>query len=272
METELITQRFAQLAADATFALVILLFGIWFANRLKKWALAWMARRAMDAMLGSFICSVMHILVVAVVIIAALSQLGIQTSSLVAVIGAAGLAVGLALQGSLSNFAAGVMIIAFRPFKVGDYIETSGVGGHVEGIQIFYTLLRTGDNKMVVVPNSTITGGTIINYTAMDTRRVDLEFGISYRDDVAKAKGILLEILQSEPRVLKDPVPLVAVGRLADSSVQIIARPWVRTEDYWDVWWNITENVKVRFEAAGITIPIPQREMHVYQHGPFTGG
>jgi small conductance mechanosensitive channel len=272
VNTELITQKFAQLAADATFALLILLFGFWFAGVLKRQVSKLLARRSFDPMLTTFLGSLLHILAILIVIIAALSQLGIQTSSLVAVLGAAGLAIGLALQGSLSNFAAGVMIITFRPFKVGDYIEIGAVGGHVEGIQIFYTQLRTGDNKVVIVPNSAVTNGTITNYTARDTRRVDMEFAISYKDDVARAKHILMEVLKSDARILKDPAPVVAVGRLADSAVQLIARPWARTDQYWEVFWHVTEQVKSRFEAAGITIPFPQREMHVYQHGPFSGG
>jgi small conductance mechanosensitive channel len=213
-------------------------------------------------MLGSFLSSIAHILFVAVVVIAALSQAGIQTSSLIAVIGAAGLAIGLALQGSLSNFAAGVMIITFRPFKVGDFIETAGVAGTVEGIQIFHTLLVTADNKLVIVPNNSITSGNIINYSAKGIRRVDLVVGISYQDDIAAAKAVLNEILATDPRVLKDPAPVIAVAALADSSVNLIVRPWAKTEDYWQVYWDITEAVKQRFDQKQIMIPHPQRVVH----------
>ena len=252
-------------ATNAGIALLILLGGIWLARLIRIWLGRLMRLRGVDPMLGSFVRSVAHILIIAFVVIAALSQLGIQTTSLVAFVGAAGLAIGLALQSSLSNFAAGVMIIIFRPFKVGDYIEAAGVGGTVEEIQIFSTQLATGDNKTVIVPNSSMTGGTIINYSAKNTRRVDLVFGISYRDDLMKARGILKGILDSEPRVLAHPVPVIAVSELAESKVNFIVRPWVRTEDYWDVYWAITEAVKLCFDEAGITIPLPQREMHVYQ-------
>lgn len=252
-------------ATNAAIALAILLGGIWFARVIRFWLSRLMKLRGVDPMLGSFVRSVAHILIIAFVIIASLSQLGIQTSSLVAVVGAAGLAIGLALQSSLSNFAAGVMIIIFRPFKVGDYIEAAGVGGNVEEIQIFSTQLSTGDNKTVFVPNASITGGTITNYSAKDTRRVDLVFGISYRDDIMKARRILKEILEREPRVLVEPAPVIAVSELAESKVNFIVRPWVKTADYWDVYWSITEAVKLRFDEAGITIPLPQREMHVYQ-------
>jgi small conductance mechanosensitive channel len=199
---------------------------------------------------------------VAVVIIAALSQVGIQTSSLIAVIGAAGLAIGLALQSSLSNFAAGVMIIAFRPFKVGDVIETAGIVGTVEGIQIFHTLLVTGDNKLVIIPNSSITSGNITNYSAKGIRRVDMTFGISYQDDISAAKAVLSEIIAADARILAEPAPVIAVAALADSSVNLIVRPWVRVDDYWPVYWDVTEAVKLQFDQKRITIPYPQRVVH----------
>lgn len=261
----MIPESIIQFATNAATAVIILLAGIWLAGKVRTWLGRLLGGRGVDAMLTSFMGSVTHILIVAFVIIAALSQLGIHTSSLVAVIGAAGLAIGLALQGSLSNFAAGVMIIVFRPFKVGDYIEAAGVGGIVEGIQIFYTQLRSADNKTIIVPNSSITNGTITNYSAKDTRRVDLVFGISYRDDLQQARLILKEILDGDARVLADPAPVIAVSQLAESSVNFIVRPWVRTTDYWDVYWDLTEAVKLRFDQAGITIPFPQREMHVHQ-------
>ena len=243
-------------------AAVILVFGLWLAGRLRAGLTRMLARRSVDPMLGSFLSSIAHILFVAVVIIAALSQAGIQTSSLIAVIGAAGLAVGLALQSSLSNFAAGVMIIAFRPFKVGDFIETAGVSGTVEGIQIFHTQLVTADNKMVIVPNNSITSGNIVNYSAKGIRRVDLVFGISYQDDIAAAKAVLSDIISTDPRILKEPEPVIAVAALADSSVNLIVRPWVNTEHYWPVYWGITEAVKLRFDKKQITIPYPQRVVH----------
>ena len=243
-------------------AAAILVFGLWLAGSLRAGLTRMFARRSLDPMLGSFLSSIAHILFVAFIIIAALSQVGIQTSSLIAVIGAAGLAIGLALQGSLSNFAAGVMIITFRPFKVGDFIETAGVSGTVEGIQIFHTQLVTADNKLVIVPNNSITTGNIINYSAKGIRRVDLVFGISYQDDIATAKAVLNEILAADARILKDPAPVIAVSALADSSVNLIVRPWVKTEDYWPVYWDITEAVKLRFDQKQITIPGPRRVVH----------
>lgn len=252
-------------------AAAILVFGLWLAGRVRAGLTRMFARRSLDPMLGSFLSSIAHILFVAVVIIAALSKLGIQTSSLIAVIGAAGLAIGLALQGSLSNFAAGVMIITFRPFKVGDFIETAGVSGTVEGIQIFHTQLVTADNKLVIVPNNSITTGNVINYSAKGIRRVDLVFGISYQDDIATAKVVLKEILATDTRILKDPAPVIAVAALADSSVNLIVRPWANTEDYWPVYWDITEAVKLCFDQKQITIPGPRRVVHTLP-GKATGG
>lgn len=222
-------------------------------------------KRGADPMLASFVGSIVHILAVAFVVIAALGQLGIQTTSLVAIIGAAGLAVGLALQGSLANFASGVMIIAFRPFKVGDFVEAGGAVGVIEGIQIFSTQLKTGDNKTIIVPNAAITGGSITNYSTKDTRRVDLVFGIGYDDDIKKAKSLLEDIVNSDERVLKDPAPVIAVSELADSSVNFIVRPWVNSADYWGVYWDLTETVKLRFDAEGISIPFPQQDVHMHQ-------
>ena len=209
--------------------------------------------------------NIAYVTLVAFVIIAALSKLGIQTTSFVAIIGAAGLAIGLSLQGSLSNFASGVMIIAFRPFKVGDFIEASGVAGVVEGIQIFSTQMRTGDNKAIIIPNSNITGGNIVNYSAKDTRRVDMVFGIGYDDDIKKAKETLTKLLEADDRILKDPAPTVAVSELADSSVNFVVRPWVKTDDYWGVLFDYTEAVKLTFDKEGISIPYPQQDIHLHK-------
>ncbi len=215
--------------------------------------------------MSSFLSDIGHILIVVFVVIASLGQLGIQTTSLVAVLGAAGLAVGLALQGSLSNFASGVIIIALRPFKVGDFVEAGGVSGVIEGIQIFSTSMKTGDNKAIIIPNSAITGGTITNFSAKDTRRVDLVFGIGYNDDIPMAKAILQRLVDEDERILKDPAPVIAVGELADNSVNIIVRPWTSTADYWGVYWDLTEKVKLTFDKEGISIPYPQRDVHLHQ-------
>ena len=253
------------LVVNIVVAALIFFVGIWIAKRLRNLISNIMEKRGVDAMLASFISSIAYILIVAFVVIAALGRLGVQTTSLVAIIGAAGLAVGLALQGSLSNFASGVIIIALRPFKVGDFIEAAGVAGVVEGIQIFSTQMRTGDNKSIIVPNSGITGGNIINYSAKDTRRVDLVFGIGYDDDIKKAKDVLQQIIDSDERILKDPAPVIAVSELADSSVNFVVRPWVKSADYWAVLWDLTETVKLRFDEEGISIPYPQQDVHMHQ-------
>jgi small conductance mechanosensitive channel len=193
-------------------------------------------------------------------------MLGIQTTSFIAVLGAAGLAVGLALQGSLSNFAAGVLMIIFRPFKVGDFIEAAGVAGTVEEIQIFTTQLATPDNKTIIIPNGKLTADNIVNYSTKGTRRADMVFGIGYEDDIDKARDIITEILSNDERVLKDPPLQVAVSELADSSVNFVTRAWVNAGDYWGVVFAATETVKKRFDAEGISIPFPQRDVHVYEH------
>ncbi len=246
-------------------ALAILVIGWWVAKLVRKLIVNIMESKDIDALLVSFTSNVSYIALLAFVIIAALGELGVQTTSFVAIIGAAGLAIGLSLQGSLSNFASGIMIIFFRPFKVGDFIEAGGVSGIVEGIQIFSTQMRTGDNKAIIVPNSSITGGNITNYSAKDTRRIDLVFGIGYGDDIKSAKQILEAIIAQDERILKDPAPIVAVSELGESSVNFVVRPWVKTEDYWDVYWDLTEKVKLRFDAEGISIPFPQRDVHVHQ-------
>ena len=252
------------LITNIAIAAAILFGGIWLAKRIKKYVASTMEKREVDALLASFSSNIIYVALVAFVIIAALGQLGIQTTSFVAIIGAAGLAIGLSLQGSLSNFASGVMIIAFRPFKVGDFIEAGGVSGIVEGIQIFSTQMRTGDNKAVIVPNSNIIGGNITNYSAKDTRRVDLVFGIGYDDDIKKAKEVLAELVSSDERILKDPEPVIAVSELADSSVNFVCRPWVKTADYWGVYFDLTEAVKLRFDKEGISIPYPQQDVHMH--------
>lgn len=247
------------------YAALILLAGLWLAKRIKGWARKMMEKSGMDTMLAAFLSNIAHILLVAFVVIAALGQLGIQTTSLVAIIGAAGLAIGLSLQNSLSNFASGVLIIAFRPFKVGDYVDAGGISGIVEEIQIFATRMRTGDNKAIVVPNSKITGGTITNYNAKETRRVDMVFGISYDDDIKKAKQILQDIIKNDPRVLEDPAPVIAVSELGNSSINIIVRPWVNAADYWNLYWETLEAVKLRFDEEDISIPYPQTDVHLHQ-------
>ena len=224
-----------------------------------------MEKANVDAVLVGFLSNIVFYLLMVAVLITAVSQLGIQTTSFVAVLGAAGLAVGLALQGSLSNFSSGVLIILFRPFKVGDFVEAGGVTGVIDEIGILVTELHTPDNKGIIVPNSQIMGGHIVNFNAHETRRCDMVFGIGYGDDIDKAKGILLDILNSDERVLKDPAPVVTVSALADSSVNFNVRPWVKASDYWGVFFDTHEQVKKRFDAEGVSIPFPQRDVHIHQ-------
>ena len=217
----------------------------------------------MDKAVVEFVHGLVRYLLFVIVLIAALGRVGVQTASVVAVIGAAGLAVGLALQGSLSNFAAGVLIVAFRPFKSGDYVEIGGVAGSVEAIQIFQTVLKTPDNKMVVVPNSSVIGGAITNYSRHETRRVDLVIGVSYKADLKQTKQVIRETLEKDPRILKDPDMTIGVLALADSSVNFVVRPWCKTADYWDVYFDSTLAIKEALDAAGIEIPFPQMDVHL---------
>ena len=223
-----------------------------------------MTKGKADPALISFVTSMAYIGLMTFVIISALGKLGIQTASVVAVLAAAGLAIGLALQGSLANFAAGVLMLVFKPFKVDDFIEGGGTAGVVEAIEIFTTQLRTPDNKTIIVPNAKLTGDNIVNYSTKDTRRVDLVAGVGYDDDLDKVTAALKEILAADERVLKDPEPTVAVVELADSSVNFVVRPWVKTTDYWDVYFAVQEAIKKRFDADGISIPFPQRDVHIY--------
>lgn len=246
-------------------ALVIFFVGKWLAKTVSRVVQKTMAKRQVDLALQYFVSSLVFYGLLVFVIIAALSQVGIQTASLIAVVGAAGLAIGLALQGSLANFAAGFLILLFRPFKIGDYIEAAGTAGTVEKIMIFTTELLTPDNKKVIIPNGSITSDNIVNYSANDTRRVDLVIGISYGDDIDKAKAVLREVVQADPRVLPEPAVNIAVAELADSSVNIIVRPWAKTADYWGLYWDLTEAIKKRLDQEGISIPFPQRDIHVHQ-------
>ncbi len=213
-----------------------------------------------------FVTNLLNTLLMILVFIAAINQLGIETTSIIAVLGAAGLAIGLALQGSLSNFAAGILIVIYRPYKVGDYIEAGNHAGTVKDIQIFSTVLKTPDNKIVVVPNGSIMNGSIVNYSDQDTRRVDLIISCSYEDDIDKVRSILEDILKKEKRILKDPKPQIAVTELADSSVNFIFRPWVKRTDYLPVYYSLLEEVKKRFDKEGISIPYPQSDVHIHNH------
>lgn len=247
-------------------AIVVFIAGRWIAKGLTKIAENVMNKKQVEPTIVSFAANMTYIALLVFVVLAALGQLGIQTTSFIAVIGAAGLAIGLALQGSLANFAAGFLMIIFRPFKVGDYIEGAGVTGTVEAIQIFTTQLQTPDNKTVIIPNAALTADNITNWSIKGTRRVDLVMGIGYGDDIDKAKKIMADVLEKDERILKDPAPKIAVVELADSSVNFVVRPWVKVEDYWDVYFDTTENIKKSFDDQGISIPFPQRDVHMYEH------
>ena len=252
------------LGINLVTAIVIFFVGKWIVNLVVKGMLKAMQKGDMDITLRRFVANLARMLLMLFVIIAAIHQLCIQTASLIALLGAAGLAVGLALQGSLSNFAAGVLIVLFRPYKVGDWIEGGGVSGAVEEVQILTTVLKTGDNKRVIIPNSQIMGTTITNYSANETRRVDLVVGVSYSDDLDKVRKELEGLVAADERILKDPAVTIAVSELADSSVNFVLRPWVNTADYWGVYFDLTEAIKKRFDEVGISIPFPQRDVHIH--------
>lgn len=252
--------------ANFSMRIVLALLVFWIGKRVARWVtnavIKALEKNRADKELTGFLESLIYWGLFAMVIIAALGQLGVQTASFIAVIGAAGLAVGLALQGSLSNFAAGVLILILRPFDVDDYVDVAGQSGSVRRIRIFTTELRTPDNKCVIIPNSRVLDSNIVNYTSTGTRRVDMVFGVDYSDDLDQVREILERLIKNDDRVLKDKEPVVAVSALADSSVNFIVRPWVKTEDYWPFFWEMTETVKKEFDARGITIPFPQRVVH----------
>lgn len=263
-------ELFAVYGIKVIAALAILILGRWVARAVQKLLERVMVRSNIDETLVRFACHLAYIALLAFFVLAALNQLGIQTTSFVAVLGAAGLAIGFALQGSLSNFAAGVLLIVFRPFKVGDFIEGGGVSGVVEEIQIFTTQLKSPDNKTIIIPNAKITGDNIVNYSAKDTRRVDLVIGVSYSDDLNKVKAVLESVLAADSRVLENPAPTIGVLELADNSVNLAVRPWTATANYWDVYFDLHKAIKERFDAEGISIPFPQRDLHVYQESSLT--
>lgn len=245
-------------------AVLVFIIGRWLAKKVTMLLKKLMKKNKVDDTLIGFFDSIFYYTLLIVVLIAAAEQLGINTTSLLTVLGAAGLAVGLALKDSLSNFASGVMLVLFKPFRLGDFVNAGGVSGTVEKVTIFNTIMKTPDNQRVIVPNGSITGGVITNVTANDTRRVDMVFGIGYGDDILKAKKILTDIVAADERILTDPAPVIAVSELADSSVNFVVRPWVKTGDYWKVYWELIEKVKMTFDAEGVSIPFPQRDVHIY--------
>lgn len=244
-------------------ALAIIFVGKMVANMIRQGAIKVMRHKGMDDAIISFVSSLLYSMLFFIVIVAAVSHLGFNTSSLVAVVGAAGLAIGLALQGSLSNFASGVLLIVFKPFKSGDFVEVAGVSGIVEEILIFSTQLRSGDNKTVIIPNGSITSGTITNYSTKPTRRIDLVIGVGYDADLAKTKALLHDVVSADERVLKDQAVTVGVSELADSSVNFVVRPWVKSSDYWPTYFDLLEKIKTELDNAGIEIPFPQVSIHM---------
>jgi len=244
-------------------AIAIFIIGRWVAMLVRRIVRRVMDKAKVESIITSFVSSIAYIALLAFVVIAALGQLGIQTTSFIAILGAAGLAIGLALQGSLANFAAGFLMIIFRPFRVGDFIEGAGVAGIVEEIQIFTTILKTPDNKIIIVPNAKLAGDNITNYSAMETRRVDMTVGVAYDADLAHVKNVLNDIISRDERILAEPASQVVVAELADSSVNFVVRVWTKSADFWAVKCDMTETIKIRFDAEGIGIPFPQRDIHI---------
>ena len=262
---ELVKTQGVELAINVASAIAIFYVGKMVVSMLVRGMRKVMQKQEVDKTLETFVSNLLRMVLMVVVAIAAISQLGIETTSFIAIFGAAGLAVGLALQGSLSNFAAGVLIVLFRPYRVGDFIEGAGIAGVVEQVQILTTVLRTGDNKRIIVPNGQIMDSIITNYSANETRRVDMVVGVSYDDDLDKVRGVLEELIAADERILDDPACTIAVSELADSSVNFVVRPWVKTPDYWGVMFDMTEAIKKRFDKEGISFPFPQQDVHLYK-------
>lgn len=246
-------------------ALLIFIIGKWLSRRISALIKKILEKNHVDTTLSHFLEAIIYYALLILVLIATAGQLGINTTSFLTIVGAAGLAVGLALKDSLSNFASGVMLILFRPFKVGDFVTAGGVSGTVKRIDIFNTILHTVDNQKLIVPNSGVTGDIITNVTANNTRRIDFVIGISYSDDIPKAKQVLEEIMKEEKRVLDIPKTTIAVSELADSSVNLVVRPWVKTSDYWDVRFALTEKIKMTFDEKGVSFPFPQQDVHLFK-------
>ncbi|MEM9986701.1 MAG: mechanosensitive ion channel domain-containing protein [Bacteroidota bacterium] len=256
--TELATEYVPKLL----LAIAVLVIGNWIIKRVLKVVKKGLAAREMEAALKTFLGDLVRVMLYALLFISAAGMVGIETTSFVAILGAAGLAVGLALQGSLANFAGGVLILLFKPFRVGDLVEGQGYIGHVTAINIFVTTLKTPDHKQVIIPNGELANGSIVNYTSLGKLRVDLVIGISYDSNIQQARDVIMEVMKNDPKVLPDPAPSVTVLELADSSVNLAVRPHATTADYWDVYFGITEKAKVALDQAGIEIPFPQRVVH----------
>jgi len=252
---------------NVIMAILILVIGIAVIGGLVKMTKKAMKKADLDETLRDFLGSIIGAILKVALILAIASQLGVEATSFVAILGAAGLAIGLALQGTLSNFAGSVLLMLFKPYKKGDFIEAQGHMGTVHEIQIFNTILKTPDNKTILIPNGPMAGGNIVNFSTEATRRVDMSFGISYGDDIDKAKATLHSIINADERIMQDPKPFVVVGALADSSVNFTVRVWAKSSDYWAVFFDMQENVKKTFDKENISIPFPQRDVHLHQVG-----
>lgn len=246
-------------------AVAVYVIGMWIARIIRGVVKKALMRAKSEEMLANFVANMVHIGLIVFVVIMVMGTIGIPTTGFAAIIAAAGFAVGFALQGSLGNFASGVMVMIFKPFKPGDFIEGAGHAGVVEDVGIFATIMKTGDNKKIIVPNGELTDSSLVNYSANPTRRIDMVFGIGYDDDIDKARDVLTRIVEADERILKDPAPQIAVSELADSSVNFVCRPWVNSADYWAVKFDTTERVKKEFDAAGLSIPYPQRDVHMHE-------
>lgn len=270
MDLQVITNKLYELGVTyvpkLALAIVTLIIGFWIIGRIVGVTKKIMEKRDIDATLKPFLTGLISVILKIMLLISVAGMVGIETTSFIAVLGAAGLAVGLALQGSLGNFAGGVLILIFRPFKVGDFIETQGYSGVVNTIQIFNTILKTPDNKTIILANDPVAGGSIVNYSTEEKRRVDFTFGIGYSDDIDKAKATLMKIIENDSRIISEPAaPFVAVSELADSSVNFVVRVWCKAGDYWGIFFDMQENVKKTFDTENISIPFPQTDVHLFK-------
>lgn len=267
METDQLFELALWWGGTLLSALAVLVFGMWVAKRLTRWVTSLLQRKSMDEAAAGFVGQIAYAILVVMVLLTALDQVGVDTTSMIAALGAAGLAIGLALQSSLSNLASGFLLVTLRPFKKGDYIEAAGTSGSVDQITMLQTRLVTPDNRKVTVPNSSVMSQTITNYSALPTRRLDLVVGVSYDDDIRQVKAVLEELVNSDERIMKEPSYLIAVAELADSSVNFNFRMWCQASDYWALKWDMTERIKLTFDERVISIPYPQRDVHIHQPG-----
>jgi len=251
---------------NVLLALLTLFIGLWIIKLMTKGFARALEKANVEVSLEKFLLSLVRIMLKVLLVISVVSMLGVQMTSFIAILGAAGLAVGLALQGSLANFAGGVLLLLFKPFKIGDFVEAQGFSGTVNAIQVFNTVLKTPDNKTIVIPNGNLSNGAITNYSAEKNRRVEWTFGIGYSDDIKKTKELLVQLVKSDSRIMDEPESMIALSGLGDSSVNFVVRAWVKMEDYWGVYFDMQEKVKLTFDEQGISIPFPQRDVHVYNH------